>query len=244
MSPQAGLFITGTDTGVGKTYVTALLARSLAAGGYKVGVYKPVASGCQWVQGKLQSEDAAALWQAAGRPGELDRVCPQCFAAPLAPHLSARAEGKQVDASLLRTGLRYWRDRSEIVLVEGAGGLLSPISDDDFVADLAFEFGFPLIVVAANRLGTINATLQTLLATAHYGKGLCVAGVILNEAAPPSDSADPSRSSNLQELQHRCAVPVLAHVDWLATQLGNGVDGTTLAGWAGTGERRRRKDEG
>ena len=107
-----GLFITGTDTGVGKTYVAALVARSLAACGRRVGVYKPAASGCgRDAQGRLDSEDAAILWEAAGRPGDLDHVCPQRFAAPLAPHLAARAEGRQIDAGLLRSGLDYWRSR-------------------------------------------------------------------------------------------------------------------------------------
>ena len=81
-----GLFITGTDTGVGKTYVAALIARSLAASGRRVGVYKPAASGCpRDPDGRLVSGDAVALWEAAGQPGELEYVCPQCFAAPLGP---------------------------------------------------------------------------------------------------------------------------------------------------------------
>src|SRR5687767_5738803 len=112
-----GLFITGTDTGVGKTYVAAIVARELAAAGKRVGVYKPVASGCRRENGGLISDDAVTLWEAAGRPGELDAVCPQRFEAPLAPHLAARAEGRTVDPQLLRSGLEYWRQTSEIVIV-------------------------------------------------------------------------------------------------------------------------------
>ena len=95
-----GLFITGTDTGVGKTYVAALIARWLPPAGRRVGVYKPAASGCsrQADGDELVSDDALALWNAAGRPGDLDRVCPQRFAAPLAPHLAAAGEGKQIDS--------------------------------------------------------------------------------------------------------------------------------------------------
>ncbi len=81
-SKVRGLFITGTGTNVGKTFVAAAIARSLAAAGRRVGVYKPAASGCQMVDGKLTSDDAVALWQAAGKPGELEQVCPQRFAAP------------------------------------------------------------------------------------------------------------------------------------------------------------------
>ena len=96
-------------------------------------------------------------------PGDLEHVCPQRFAAPLAPHLAARAEGREIDGDLLRRGLDYWRSCSEIVLVEGAGGLMSPLGDDEYVADLARDLGFPLIIVSRNILGTINATLQTLI---------------------------------------------------------------------------------
>src|SRR5262245_41846826 len=116
--PPPGLFITGTDTDVGKTYVAAMIARSLVAAGYNVGVYKPVASGCQGDGEPLDSEDAAILWRAANSAGELARVCPQRFAAPLAPHLAARAQGQELDSSLLRDGVEYWRERSDVVLVE------------------------------------------------------------------------------------------------------------------------------
>jgi dethiobiotin synthetase len=205
-----GLFITGTGTGVGKTYVTALIARVLVATGKRVGVYKPVASGCELHVGELVSPDAVSLWEAAGKPGMLEQVCPQRFAAPLAPHLAARAEGHRVDAKLLRTGLDFWRESSEIVLVEGAGGLMSPISDDDFNADLAEEFGYPLIVVAENVLGTINATLQTLIVADTFRTGLPIAGIVLN--SPRTIADDPSTDSNADELARHCVPPLLANV--------------------------------
>src|SRR6266567_328670 len=129
----SGLFVVGTDTAVGKTFVAARIAAALARAGVRVGVYKPAASGCRRVGKLLVSDDAVALWDAAGRPGELKAVCPQRFAAPLAPHLAAKAERKQIDSKLLRRGLDYWRRRSEIVIVEGAGGLMSPIGDHDYV---------------------------------------------------------------------------------------------------------------
>ena len=100
-----GFFVTGTDTGVGKTYFAALLVRALTEAGSRVGVYKPVASGCAKNGGRLVSDDALRLWEAAGKPGELDAVCPQRFEAPLAPHLAARKEGKEIDNELLREGL-------------------------------------------------------------------------------------------------------------------------------------------
>ena len=199
-----GVFITGTDTGVGKTYVTALIARAWRHPAGGVGVYKPAASGCNCdAQGWLVSDDAAALWEAAGRPGDLEHVCPQRFAAPLAPHLAARAEGREIDGKVLRTGLDYWRTRSEIVLVEGAGGLMSPLGDKEYVADLAWDFGFPLIVVTRNILGTINATLQTLITASVYRDGLAVVGLVLNHPAPPPAS-DLSLATNRAELAARC----------------------------------------
>lgn len=205
-----GLFITGTDTGVGKTYVAALAARALRQAGRRVGVYKPAASGCEVRNGQPVSPDAVALWEAAGKPGELQRVCPQSFAPALAPHLAARAEGHTIDARLLRTGIDYWSERSEVVLVEGAGGLMSPLGDDDYNADLAAEFGLPLIIVAANVLGTINATLQTLIAARAFGDGLPVAGIVLNHPTLRPD--DLSTTTNRDELARRCTAPVLAEV--------------------------------
>jgi dethiobiotin synthetase len=206
LASASGLFVVGTDTGVGKTYVAALVSMSLRWAGHRVGVYKPAASGCE----NGVSDDAVALWEAAGRPGELDAVCPQRFDAPLAPHLAARAEGKQVDRQLLRSGVKYWQDQSDIVIVEGAGGLLSPISDDDLVADLALELGYPLVIVAANRIGVINQVLQTLLVAKSYRSGMSVKAVVLNDVEQSSD--DPSRASNLSELQRLCDVPVLTQL--------------------------------
>lgn len=222
-----GLFITGTGTGVGKTFVTALIARALAAAGLRVGVYKPVASGCRSEDGGLVCDDAVALWEAAGRPGTLDRVCPQCFAAPIAPHLAARAEEKSVDARLLRTGLSFWTEQSEIVLVEGAGGLMSPVTDDEYVADLALDFGFRLVVVAPNVLGTIHQTLTTLIAAATFREGLDVAGVVLNH---PSADRDASSETNRGELARRCVPPLLGEVAWRASGIEPEVDWWKLAG--------------
>jgi dethiobiotin synthetase len=224
-----GLFVTGTDTGIGKTYVTACIARDLRRSGLRVGVYKPVASGCVWRDGQLVSDDALVLWDAAGRFGELDAVCPQRFAAPLAPALAAAEEGRVVDADLLRAGLQPWLDGADVVLVEGAGGLMSPVTDVEFVADLAHDFGFPLLVVAANALGVINQTLQTLITAAVFREGLDVAGIVLNHPRPaPPD--DPSIATNRRELERHCVPPILAQLAWQAEDFDMAVPWPSLAG--------------
>ena len=189
-----------------------MIARALAAADHRVGVYKPVASGCRLASGELISDDAALLWEAAGRPGTLERVCPQRFLAPLAPPRAAAAERRRVDAALLRTGLDYWRTRSDVLLVEGAGGLMSPLGDDDYNIDLAADLGYPLLVVAANELGVINQALQTLITARARAPRLAIAGVVLNQVSPRADDA--SLASNAEELAARCDAPLLATVEY------------------------------
>jgi len=208
-----GLFITGTNTEVGKTYIASLIIQALVRSGIRVGVYKPAASDCPLENGSHFSADAQQLWAAAGQPGSLEQVCPQQFVAPLAPHLAAKAEGRQIDAQLLRTGLSYWQDNYDFVVVEGIGGLMSPVSDEDYVADLAYEFGYPLLVVTSNELGCINQTLQTLITAAAFEDGLPVAGTVLNnQQALPID--DISQATNFDEITRCSFPPVLASVSY------------------------------
>lgn len=205
-----GLFITGTGTEVGKTYVAAMIARSLKAAGQRVGVYKPVASGCRRVEGELVADDAVALWEAAGRPGRLEDVCPQRFELPVAPPRAAAAEGRRVDPEQWHAGLEVWTKCSDIVLVEGAGGLMSPLSDELYNIDLARELGYPLVVVAADQLGTINATLQTVITAEARVPELPLAGVVLNRLRSTGDDA--SLATNADDLKQRCSAPLLATV--------------------------------
>jgi dethiobiotin synthetase len=223
--PPHGLFITGTDTEVGKTYVASLIAKDLVAAGHRVGVYKPVASDCVSDGRQLVSEDAVALWDAAGRPLSLEAVCPQRFQAPLAPHLSARQEGRELDPELLRSGVSAWEDECDIIVVEGAGGLMSPVSDDEYFADLAYDLGYPVIVVSPNVIGAINQTLSALITAACFRDGLLIAGVVLNDAR--MFDGDESMDTNRHQIASRAMVPVLTRlryegqafddkVDWMA----------------------------
>jgi dethiobiotin synthetase len=223
-----GLYITGTNTSVGKSHVTRLIARALVKSGYKVGVYKPVATDCKRDGMEVIAPDAVKLWEAAARPGKLEDVCPQRFVAPLAPPISARLEGREVDSGLLRSGIEIWRQQSDIVLVEGAGGLLSPMSDDDDNSHLAAEFGYPLVVVAVNELGTINATLLTLVAAKALIPQIPVAGIVLNRIKLFPD--DESTKTNADEIACRTNVPVLGCVNYQQQELKEEIDWFKLAG--------------
>jgi dethiobiotin synthetase len=197
---------------------------ALRAAGKKVGVYKPVASGCRRQGNQLVADDALAIWEAAGKPRSLDDVCPQRFEAPLAPPLAAEQQGDRVDPDLLRRGILRWQESSDIVLVEGSGGLLSPVGEEDFAADLALEFGYPLLIVVPNQLGAINQALQTLVTATTFREGLVVAGLILNQR--DEDGEDLSRASNSSLLQQHAIPPLLAElpfqgtlppaIDWMA----------------------------
>lgn len=225
--PPLGLFVTGTDTEVGKTYVAAIIVKQLVEAGHRVGVYKPVASDCVSDGRQLISEDAVALWEAAGRPLSLDAVCPQRFQAPLAPHLSARNAGRELDTELLRTGLEVWTNECDVVVVEGAGGLMSPISDEEFIADLAFDFGYPMVVVSPNVIGVINQTLQTLITASCFRDGIPVAGVLLNDAR--MFDGDISMDSNREEIARRSMAPVLSRLRYQGQEFDESVDWMELA---------------
>ena len=204
----SGLFVTGTDTGVGKTHVTALIAERLRSEGVTVGVYKPACSGAAETPGGPVWEDVETLRRATGDTFDRDRISPQRFLAPLAPPVAARVEGRTVDAGLLRSGAAWWAGRCDLLLVEGVGGLLCPLTDDETVADLAADLGLPLLVVARATLGTINHTLLTV--EAARTRELRIAGIVLNEAIPAADDA--SVGTNAAQITRRSGVPVLGVV--------------------------------
>ncbi len=208
--PTRGIFVTGTDTEVGKTYVASLMIEALLAEGYRVGAYKPAASGGRLVDGECICEDAEQLWRAAREPLTLSAVCPQMFLPPLAPDEAARQAGTEINRERLVGGLETWRGACDVVVVEGAGGYLSPIAEQTLVGDLAIAWGYPVLIVAANRLGTINQTLQTLLAVTTYRGGAPVAGVVLNDVLPRQ--ADVSQTSNWQGLERHCPERLLTRL--------------------------------
>jgi dethiobiotin synthetase len=228
----SGLYVTGTDTDVGKTAVAVAIVRGLMRGGFqsglRVGVYKPVASGVP--PGAAAGSDIARLWEAAGRPLSMEAVCPQRFEAAISPPRSALAEGRRIDDTLLRSGFDAWRNASDIVIVEGAGGLFSPLGETTLNADLARDLDLPLVVVDAARLGAIGRTLAVVRAA--RAEGLHVAAVVLSQIEPSGtghdDPASPQAiaiqsASDLAERLRPVPVTMLAHhataiepeLDWL-----------------------------
>ena len=204
------IFIAGTDTDVGKTYTAALIVRSLCDFGMNVGVYKPVASGCHEEDGKLVADDAVSLWEAAGRPNDLAEVCPQMFAAALSPTQAALLENKTVDKQQLRTAADACSQDRDIVIVEGAGGLMSPLAEGFLNIDLAKQFdNVELVIVAANRLGAIHQTLATCAAASSLG--MKPLGIIL--CSPVADQ-DESAKSNRDEILQYTDVRILGEIEF------------------------------
>jgi dethiobiotin synthetase len=196
-----GIFVTGTDTEVGKTFFVCEYARRLIQQGQRVGVYKPLASG---YPREDHRSDASQLHRSLGEQSAniaLERINPQCFLAPLAPPLAARSEGKQIDENLLVQGVEAWRNHCELLLVEGAGGLLSPITWTMTNADLATKLGYPLLVVAENRLGCVHQILSTVQVA--IGLGLGVQAVVLNQVRPRVDSAQAQNRELLEPFLER-----------------------------------------
>jgi len=189
-----GLFVTGTDTSVGKTVVSTGLVRALRARGIDAAGMKPVETGV----GAGGPLDALALREAAGGADPLEDVCPERFALPAAPSVAAAAEGRAVDLDRVRTAFERLRARHACVIAEGAGGLLVPIARGSDMADLARELGLPLLVVARASLGTLNHTRLTLEAIAT--RGLSLAGVVISHAAGPLPPGDAQNLEALRQL--------------------------------------------
>ena len=202
MAPR-GIFITGTDTGVGKTIVAAALARLLRMNGVKVGVMKPVTSGCREEDGRLVSDDALLLCQAAGIPLSED-VAPYCLREALAPAEAAKIDGVRIDFSVIKASFDRLASLYEYVIVEGAGGLMVPLAGGLLIADLARELDLPLLVVARPGLGTINHSVLTCFAAQQLG--LQVAGVIINGMP---EQPDPAEQGAPHQIGSLCGASVL-----------------------------------
>lgn len=191
-------FITGTDTGVGKTYVTRLILETLRNTGLDAVGYKPVACG--------DREDATILAEASGGI-EIEAVNPVYLKSPVAPYVACMLENQVIDPAVLVAGFHQLAAKHGKVLVEGAGGWEVPITSNYRISDLATDLNLPVIVVAANRLGVINHILLTIQAI--QAKGLTCAGIILNQL---EDEMDTAMITNKGVIENLAGVPLLDHL--------------------------------
>lgn len=222
---SGGIFITGTDTGVGKTIVASTLALLLRMRGVKVGVMKPVTSGCQEENGTLISDDAELLCKAAG-VALSETIAPYLLREPLAPAEAAKIDGVRIEFSHIKESYQQLCMAHEFMIVEGAGGLMVPLAGGLLVADLVRELDLSLLVVARPGLGTINHTVLTCFAAQQMG--IRVAGVIVNNFPETPDRAERSAAHQIGSLcgapvlgiwPHRDAVDQIEVVDYLANWL-------------------------
>jgi dethiobiotin synthetase len=203
------LFITGTDTEVGKTVVSAALTRALVARGLRVAVMKPIASGSDPTPDGLRNSDALTLMAAANVAAPYEVVNPYCFLPPISPHIAAREAGVAIDLALLRARFDSLAGSSDCVIVEGAGGWLAPVSDTQSMADLAAALSLPVLLVVGLRLGCLNHALLSRESLA--ARGAPFAGWIANAIDPNFARA----ADNLATLTARLGAPPLASVPFL-----------------------------
>lgn len=192
-------FITGTDTGVGKTYVTALLTKALRGAGFDTVALKPICCGPR--------DDVEMLLEAANHEISAEEANPCWLEAEAAPLVAARKEGRNVDVAALTEWFKGHRARRKSLLVEGAGGWLVPLTAKETVADLAVAFGLPVLVVVANRLGCLNHTLLTL--ESIRARGLTCGGLVLNTLTLEQSVATATNRKILEELS---GVPILFEI--------------------------------
>ncbi len=199
------VFVTGTDTEVGKTRISAALIDKLQQQGRRVAGMKPIASGCEMTAAGLRNDDALALMQVANVSFTYEQVNPFAFAPAIAPHIAAQQIGKAIDITQIQQQFEQIQQQVDCVVVEGAGGWYVPLDDDLTMADLAQRLGLPVVVVVAIRLGCINHALLTVRAIEQ--SGLCVQGWVANIM-----ENTPQQEQIIDTLKHAIAAPCLGEV--------------------------------
>jgi dethiobiotin synthetase len=224
MPENKGYFITGTDTGVGKTLVAVGLTRALVARGIRTAVMKPVAAGSIATPDGARNDDALELLGASNVAAAYEDVNPWLLATPASPHLAARAEGVSIGHEAILAS--YWRlaERSDVLIVEGAGGWLAPISATGTMADIAETLGLSVILVVGMRLGCLNHALLTR--EAIRARGLPFGGWIANKLATEM----PLCAANIDTLTSRFGAPPMATVPAGVGQ--EGTDWKSVPAWA------------
>ena len=208
----AGLFVTGTDTGVGKTVVACALLRVLAGDGLRAVGFKPVAAGAGRTPDGLRNEDALLLGAASGVDRPYEEINPVVLEPAIAPHIAAADAGIAIDIAGLAAAHDRLSEHADVIITEGAGGWLVPTGPEATLADLAAAIGDPVVMVVGMRLGCINHALLT--AAAIHAHGLRLAGWVDNRIDPDM----PVLRENLATLDDRLDAPRIGSVSWLAGQ--------------------------
>ncbi|MCK4743435.1 MAG: dethiobiotin synthase [Sulfuriflexus sp.] len=208
-----GYFITGTDTGVGKTLCAAGLLEAFKQQGKTTIAMKPVASGCEETSEGLRNEDALLLMQHMTAEASYEEVNPYTFVPPMAPHLAAVREGLTINSEPLVKQARQLSDRADCIVIEGAGGWLAPLNETQSFADLAKQFEIPVILVVGIRLGCLNHALLTV--ENMQQRDVCIAGWIANAGLPETDDCM-DIEENIASLVSRIAAPLLGTVPQIA----------------------------
>lgn len=229
MSLRFGYFVTGTDTGIGKTLVSAALLHKLSAAGLRTAGMKPVAAGAEMREGQWWNEDVAMLTAQASLPLPVELVCPLMLREAAAPHIAAALEHKTIDLQTLMGAYRQIAELADALVVEGVGGFRVPLSDDVDTADLAVAMQLDVILVIGLRLGCLNHALLT--AEAIAARGLRLVGWVANQIDP----AMPHQAGNLEALSQRLPAPLLGLVPWMAlpsvSEAAASLDTSLLPSW-------------
>ena len=213
-----GYFITGTDTEVGKTWISLGIVEALKQQGKDVGVMKPVSAGCERTDSGLRNEDALLLQKTSNIKLDYKTINPLAFEPPIAPHIAAESENIRIDVESLHQHFKTIQQQSDCVVVEGAGGWLVPLNDFQTLADLAARINLPVILVVGMRLGCLNHALLSVESIRN--SGLPLAGWIANQVTPEMNCL----KENIKTLQQMIDAPMLGHIPFLET-----LDSKTIA---------------
>ena len=203
-----GIFITGTDTGVGKTFVAVGLINALKEKGFNVCPMKPVETGCRTKKGKLIPEDTMSLIKASGIKEAIDVINPYRFKHPLAPSVAAELERKSIKKEKIFSAYNYLSKKYDITIVEGAGGIMAPLYKKYLFLDFIKDLKLPVIIISRPGLGTINHTLLTI--SAAKGRGVNILGVVINYAAKTKTGI--AEKTNPEIIKRLGGVPVIGIV--------------------------------
>ncbi|TDY04084.1 dethiobiotin synthase [Thiohalophilus thiocyanatoxydans] len=203
-----GIFVTGTDTEIGKTVCSCLLIDALQQRGLRVAAMKPVASGGQYRQGQLVNDDALQLQQQSGLNQAYELVNPYVFEPPVAPHLAARQAGEVIRPEPIQQAFSQLKAEADQIVVEGVGGWRVPLAEDFAVSDLPRLLNLPVVLVIGMRLGCLNHALLTIESIEQTGSH--VVGWMANYLDPAFDA----QQANLQTLEYRLEAPCLAQIPY------------------------------